>query len=1284
MKKTTLIALLAVAWSVCCPATARMSASTPGAGLPSGGGTASVTTSLWLSEPSTAQTQSPELFATLQRMERPTASLPLMLLSAADENAEAVSAKIEELKAYRDTKVSDELPGYYVGTTAADLNAELERIEVTLADDLSAEERNEQLAALETAKANFDTACASAPRTQPKVSQDGDNHYYVLYTPLRGTRYTTSNGAGNELVGNTAPGVTSYWKFVSRTDGTLDIVNSFDGTFISPASTYNSALRSQAESPANGWTLKAAAELGNLIITSGDVEFNQTESAYSYKVFNWGSGSNTTDKGCQYAIRSVTMREITVNFEDTGGNAIGASVVLLPEGEEITETGLAATVPPGYVMMGFSGFDNDYSVVLTTGGVPQVGGYYYFYNKRQVGNAYFYDNDGAVGFSTAKQVGNEAYIWRCVANGTDKYDMVNLASGRYFSWKALSTSPYGWVIDGTKGAVGVGGVVNDGCVTMKGPNTSDKYMVIKNGNAFDQASRAGYYDATYSSDFMFENCGNDVRFLTVESPAYAKATFRLGEKESSNTFLLTDGTAGELTLVGYSSAYTFDGFYDGDTRIETVDASTITESKTITARFSLNVFSAQFGDKWIRIRWNRDAGYAMGLADNNGEDFAGIAGKDTPLDLSSEEQLWCLIGNNTEGFRLYNRTAGESLALHVSATTDGSAAKLTAATGACLWKIVLQGNSYAITPATNTGMSLNSYGGVGRDLKLYNATDGGGLWNFERVTPGMNLSTVIAGTNPYPTTNYLAGETSFTVDGVTATSRVKAESTEPELCYLPIGATVTLSQNIAYRGFIASGITLDEETAPEVTFTVGDEPRNVVSTFSVDANNEAQYLFYTPSPTNHPYRIPAIATAKNGDVIALNDHRPCGGDIGFGEVDIYCRVSKDNGNSWSEPELIADGTGVGGTVDCGFGDAALCADRERNELLMMCVCGNAFYGSGSTTRSNPNRIARYTAKLNESTGQWEWSTFDKDRDELTEQIYSLFDNGDVNNDGTPDPLQALFIGSGRLYQSKYVKVGEYYRLYAALCARPNGNRVIYSDDFGLTWKALGGDTALPAPGGDEPKCEEMPDGSVILSSRAYGRVFNIFTFTNAEKAEGSWLGAVTSNAGNNGIAIGNSTNGDIMLLNAIRKSDGEPVHLLLQSVPFANERRNVGFFYKEVTEEMYADVTALASNWTKGLQVTDQYSAYSAFTYQHDNRIGFFLEDGPVSSGGYSLPYIPLTIEQITNGEYEVGENPLLTGVKAIKPAPAATPDIYSLSGYKVPAADKGVYIVNGQKVLKK
>jgi hypothetical protein len=212
-----------------------------------------------------------------------------------------------------------------------------------------------------------------------------------------------------------------------------------------------------------------------------------------------------------------------------------------------------------------------------------------------------------------------------------------------------------------------------------------------------------------------------------------------------------------------------------------------------------------------------------------------------------------------------------------------------------------------------------------------------------------------------------------------------------------------------------------------------------------------------------PYRIPGITTASNGRLITAAARLVCGTDPGYGQVDVVCRVSDDHGKTWSDMIDVAVGTGrTSATVnyfDTAFGDPAIVADRTSDEVLIIAVAGCTVYANGNTTRQNPNMIATILSKDNGET--WEEPI------NVTEDIYSLFDSGNV--------VQSAFVGGGKVFQSRIVKKDKYYRLYAAMCARPNGNRVIYSDDFGKTWHALGGASVLPAPGGAEPKCEELPD-----------------------------------------------------------------------------------------------------------------------------------------------------------------------------------------------------------------
>ena len=396
-----------------------------------------------------------------------------------------------------------------------------------------------------------------------------------------------------------------------------------------------------------------------------------------------------------------------------------------------------------------------------------------------------------------------------------------------------------------------------------------------------------------------------------------------------------------------------------------------------------------------------------------------------------------------------------------------------------------------------------------------------------------------------------------------------------------------------------------------------------------------------------PYRIPGITTASNGRLITAAARLVCGTDPGYGQVDVVCRVSDNHGKTWSNMIDVAVGTGrTSATVnyfDTAFGDPAIVADRTSDEVLIIAVAGCTVYGNGNTTRQNPNMIATILSKDNGET--WE------DPINVTEDIYSLFDSG--------NPIQAAFVGGGKVFQSRIVKKDKYYRLYAAMCARPNGNRVIYSDDFGKTWYALGGASALPAPGGDEPKCEELPDGRVILSSRVGGgRIYNIYTYSNTLTGAGEWSTSVKSTFEGSGLTPGgNSTNGEILVVPVKRNSDNKDMYLALQSLPTGGGRTNVGIFYKELTD--FADMNSVANfavDWNGFFQVSNTSSAYSSMDLQADDKIGFIYEEtltsfgrvnNPVSTSfptgsgqhnfdGFDNIYVAYDLEYITNGAYSI------------------------------------------------
>ena len=419
----------------------------------------------------------------------------------------------------------------------------------------------------------------------------------------------------------------------------------------------------------------------------------------------------------------------------------------------------------------------------------------------------------------------------------------------------------------------------------------------------------------------------------------------------------------------------------------------------------------------------------------------------------------------------------------------------------------------------------------------------------------------------------------------------------------------------------------------------------VAQTAASAIESKKQTLFNSANHSSTPYRIPAIATLSNGDVIAIADQRPCGADVGNGEVDIYAKISSNNGSTWtpSSTDPSADGTGLkiaDGTSSNGYGDAAVVANRESGEVMAICVAGKVVFSNGSSSKHN--KMARlYSSDYGKT-----WKTEDV--------TTAFFDNLLPN-------AYTMFMASGKILQSTKVKKGNYYRLYGALLVRQkknwlskeNVNYVVYSDDFGKTWAILGGGSCISSA--DEAKVEELPNGNIVVSSRkSGGRYFNVFSFSNLESATGSWGSTSTCSFGGS-----NATNGELLMYhNVTNVSTGEKTNIILQSLPTGSSRSNVAVFYKVIDNNTSYSSSSFTSGWTKGIEVDNGASGYSTMTILPNGEIGFLYEDNYDTSkadGDYSdIVYVPLTVSEITGGAYTYTSSEV---VKETVATPAITPN---------------------------
>ena len=195
--------------------------------------------------------------------------------------------------------------GQFGETGMAAFNAKAEEAYTLLAQpSITETEAAEMASALRTAVAEA--------LNQPTVSTEDDEHWYQFHSVRASDYYITAQGSATGVVGSntTSMQAQSMWKFIDRNDGTgYDIVNRQYNAYLNPVCTYDAQIQTTTTRPAKGWTLSYASTPGCYIVSSGEVQLNQTQAGLNYKIYNWSAeatlGQDRTDQGCQFYINEA-------------------------------------------------------------------------------------------------------------------------------------------------------------------------------------------------------------------------------------------------------------------------------------------------------------------------------------------------------------------------------------------------------------------------------------------------------------------------------------------------------------------------------------------------------------------------------------------------------------------------------------------------------------------------------------------------------------------------------------------------------------------------------------------------------------------------------------------------------------------------------------------------------------------------------------------------------------------------------------------------------------------
>ena len=337
---------------------------------------------------------------------------------------------------------------------------------------------------------------------------------------------------------------------------------------------------------------------------------------------------------------------------------------------------------------------------------------------------------------------------------------------------------------------------------------------------------------------------------------------------------------------------------------------------------------------------------------------------------------------------------------------------------------------------------------------------------------------------------------------------------------------------------------------------------------------EHKDIFVSGTEDTHTFRIPAIITATNGNLIAACDARRNGaGDlIWVRDIDIVVKRSSDNGKTWGPMETVIDHGDK--SVGKPASDPSFVLDRETGHIF-------CFYNFMDQVKA-PKEFRLHVQRSADHGRTWSKPV------DITDDI------------AKPEwKMDFKFITSGRGIQRRNGQ------LLHTLVNLKQGLHLFGSSDHGRTWSFI--DT--PVKPANESKVIELADESLMINSRLNGQGFR-GVHRSSDNGK-SWSFVIDETQ------VDPGCNGSILRYTSI-EGGYEKNRLLICHANSSRGRKNL------VVKISYDE----GKTWSAGKVIDPGPAAYSSLTICKDGTIAVLYEPGYKA-----IRFARFTLEDLTDGE---------------------------------------------------